>query len=382
MSYSAMVDRTEVGPLIPEDYANEIITAATEKSFVLSTFDRVPMNRKQRRLPVLDRKPIAYWVNGDSGMKQVSDLAWSNLYLNAEELAVLVPIPDLVADDADYDIWNLVKPQITEAIGAKVDEAVFFGTGKPTLWPDGIAVAALAAGNSVTGTPATATHDIYDDLNSALIRVEEDGYEPDAWLLRTSMRGILRNTRDGNRGFMYPAAGPANSGGQSGKWAGEVWNIPAKVSKMGLAGFAPGASGALAFALDTSQFKVAIRDDINMRVFSEGVISNDSGAVLLNLMQQDTKVLRVTFRLAWVAANPITLMQPSRAASYPAAVLLQGTYTPAVLSAEAEEAAALEGGQRGALPGGRQDAPALPENEPVPTTTTRERETTRTSGTR
>ena len=206
--------------------------------------------------------------------------------------------------------------------------------------------------------------------------MEEDGYEPDAWLLRTSMRGILRNTRDGNRGFMYPAAGPANSGGQSGKWAGEVWNIPAKVSKMGLSGFAAGAAGALAFALDTSQFKVAIRDDINMRVFDQGVISNDSGAVLLNLMQQDTKVLRVTFRLAWVAANPVTLMQPSRAASYPAAVLLQGTYVPAVFSAEAEAQGALEGGAgRGALPGGRRDAPALPENEPVPATTTRERET-------
>ena len=58
-----------------------------------------------------------------------------------------------------------------------------------------------------------------------------------------------------------------------------MWNIPAKVSKMGLAGFAAGAANALAFAFDTSMFKVAIRDDINMRVFDQGVISDAAGVV-------------------------------------------------------------------------------------------------------
>ena len=109
------------------------------------------MSRKQRRLPILDRKPVAYFVNGDSGLKQTSDAKWDNIYLNAEELAVLVPIPDTIYDDADYDLWSLLKPQITEAMGAKIDDAVLFGTGKPTLWPDGMLVAATAAGNVVTG---------------------------------------------------------------------------------------------------------------------------------------------------------------------------------------------------------------------------------------
>ena len=114
------------------------------------------MSRKQKRLPILDRKPLAYWVNGDTGLKQTTDLKWDNIYLNAEELAVLVPISDMVADDADYDLWGLVKPQVTEAIGAAVDAAVLFGTNKPTLWPDGVLVAATAAGNTVTGAVASA----------------------------------------------------------------------------------------------------------------------------------------------------------------------------------------------------------------------------------
>ena len=99
---------------------------------------------------------------------------------------------------------------------------------------------------------------------------------------------------------------------------------------MGLSGFAAGASNALAFAFDTSMFKIAIRDDIEMRMFDQGAISDGAGVVLLNLMQQDAKVLRVTFRLAWVAANPVTLQAPTRTASYPASVLTQGTFVGAL----------------------------------------------------
>jgi HK97 family phage major capsid protein len=356
MSYSAAIDRTEAGPLIPEDAAHEIITATVEKSFALSTFDRVPMSRKQRRLPILDRKPVAYFVNGDTGMKQTTDAKWDNLFLNAEELAVLVPIPDTIYADSEYDLWSLLKPQITEAMGAKIDDAVLFGTGKPALWPNGVLTDATTAGNAVTGAVASATHDIFDDLNAALMLLETDGYEPDAWLLRQTMRGVLRNARDGSRGFLYPAAGPSASGAQDMKWSGEVWNIPAKVSKMGLSGFAAGASNALAFAFDTSMFKIAIRDDIEMKIFTEGAISDGAGVVLLNLMQQDVKVLRVTFRLAWVAANPVSLQAPSRAASYPASVLVQGTFVGALGVEEALAQKALVAEKQGALPAGDRTA--------------------------
>ena len=385
MTYSASIDRTEAGPLIPEDAAHEIISTTTEKSFVLSTFPRVPMSRKQKRLPILDRKPVAYFVNGDTGLKQTSDLKWDNVYLNAEELAVLVPIPDLIYDDVDYDLWGLVKPQVTEAMGAKIDDAVLFGTGKPTLWPNSVETDAAAAGNQVTAAVASATNDIFDELNRTLGRLEDDGYEPDAWLMRPSMRAILRNVRDSSRGFLYAAGGPSNTGAQNAKWAGEVWNVPAKVHKMGLSKWAAGATNTLAFAFDTSYFRVAIRDDINMRVFDQGVISDGAGAVVLNLMQQDTKVLRVTFRLAWVAANPVTLMQPTRASSYPAAQLLQGTFVPPTgFVAEGEGAGALEGarGGRRAVEGG--DQPQLVDAEPAApaTRTTRPTSTSERSSSR
>ena len=92
-----LIDRTGAGALIPEDAASEIIESVSEQSVVMQLARRVPnMSRKQRRLPVLATLPTAYFVNGDTGLKTTSTVSWENVYLNAEELAVIVPIPEAV----------------------------------------------------------------------------------------------------------------------------------------------------------------------------------------------------------------------------------------------------------------------------------------------
>lgn len=350
MTYTAMVDRVEAGPLIPEDAAREIIKEATEKSYALSAFKRKQMSRKQQRLPVFDRKPVAYFVNGDTGLKQSSDVRWDNIYLNAEELAVIVPVPDLLVEDSAFDIWGELRPEVTEAIAAKVDEAIFFGVDRPTLWPPGILQGATAA--SMTYTVGASTVDVFEDINRTMSLLENTGYDVQSFYAASRIRGVLRGVRDSSKGFLYPATGPANTGAQNAGWKGEVWNTPVFTSKMGFAGFNATTGNPLMFALDTDNFIVSVRDDINMKVFTEGVISNDSGVVILNLMQQDAKALRVTFRLAWAAANPVTRLQPNRALRYPAAVLIQGA-TPLGAEFEASQNGqqALAGGAEPALPG-------------------------------
>lgn len=82
-------------------------------------------------MPVLDMLPIAYFVNGDTGQKKTTKQAWDKKFITAEEIAVIVPIPEAVLDDSEYDIWGEVKPRVTEAFGKVIDSAVLFGENKP-----------------------------------------------------------------------------------------------------------------------------------------------------------------------------------------------------------------------------------------------------------
>ena len=86
--------------------------------------NRTTLSSKTQRMPVLDILPVAYWVGGDTGMKQTTQQQWKNIVMVVEELACLVPIPEAYLDDADVPLWGQVQPRITEAVGALIDSAV------------------------------------------------------------------------------------------------------------------------------------------------------------------------------------------------------------------------------------------------------------------
>jgi hypothetical protein len=72
-----------------------------------------------------------------------------------------------------------------------------------------------------------------------------------------------------------------------------------------------GLAGAVMLAGDFTKALIGIRRDISFKMFTEGVISDDSGKVILNLMQQDSVAMRMTMRLAYATVNPVTIMQPA-----------------------------------------------------------------------
>ena len=132
---SGMIQRDNLAGLIPEPVSREIFQGAIENSAVLRAGRRLPnMTSKTQSINVLDMLPMAYWVNGDTGYKETASQAWEKKKLYAEELAVIIPIPEAVLDDSNYDIWGEVKPRIVEAMGRRIDEAILFGIGKPDTW--------------------------------------------------------------------------------------------------------------------------------------------------------------------------------------------------------------------------------------------------------
>ena len=308
MPYNNVIDRSGAAALMPEEAQREIWQAAIQQSGALSLFPHVTMGRKQQRIPVMSVLPVAYFVNGDTGLKQTSEADWANKYLDAEELAVIVPIPEAVLDDSDYDIWAEVKPRVAEAIGQTVDAAVYFGTNKPAVWPTDIAASAAAAGNTFTRATTAANGGIGEDLNRVMDLVETDGYDVNGFFTRRNFRRFLRGGRD-STGQKYLDISPT-----------EIDGNPVHYGQRGIW---PSGSGAVEmFAGDWSQGMMGIRQDITMKLFTEGVITDDTGAVIYNLMQQDMVALRVVFRCAWQIPNPINLEQPVEANRYPFATLL------------------------------------------------------------
>src|SRR3972149_2716295 len=99
MGYDNLISRSDAAALIPEEVSAEIMKTLPEKSAVLSLGRRLPnMSRYQQRMAVECALAPAYFVAGDTGLKQTTDVNWENIYVPAEELAVLAPIPESVLD--------------------------------------------------------------------------------------------------------------------------------------------------------------------------------------------------------------------------------------------------------------------------------------------
>lgn len=172
-----VIDRSRAEALIREQVVSTIFQDAPKQSVVMQLGRKLPnMTSKQTRIPVLSMLPLAYWVNGDTGYKQTSRQAWENVYLTAGELAVIVPIPEAVLADAEFDILGEVTPRVNEAIGLRVDQAILFGINRPAEWQNDIITVARQAGNNVSGG---ITYDSLLGENGLFAKVEDAGYTVD-----------------------------------------------------------------------------------------------------------------------------------------------------------------------------------------------------------
>lgn len=322
MPYDSIIDRDGAGALIPEDVAAEILGNVAQQSAVMQLGRKLPnMSRKQRRLPVWNTLPTAYFVNGDRGRKQTTNVSWRNVFLNAEEIAVIVPIPDAVADDADYDIWAEARPAIETAIGKAFDAAVLYGTNAPATWPSSLMVGAAAAGHVVT---IGDVGDLYDDLlgeGGTLSKIEEDGFMATGHIaalsMRAKMRGLREKVLDG-AGDLVPTGQPVFfTGQQNGKSTytldGETLIFP----KNG----AVNPAKSLLISGEWEQLVWAIRQDVTYKVLTEAVITDDEGAIIYNLAQDDMSALRVVFRAGWALPNPENWVNATDGTRYPFAAL-------------------------------------------------------------
>lgn len=311
---ASIIDRTGAEALIPTQEANEIIQGTIAQSAVLSRGRKLAnMTSKQYKVPVLDMLPIAYFVNGDTGQKKTTKMEWDKKFIVAEEIAVIVPIPESVLDDAEYDIWGEVKPRVTEAFGKVIDGAVLFDTYKPSTWRDGVVTTATKAGTIVT---LGSTDNLYDKImaeDGVIAKVEDCGYFVNGHMADISMRAKLRGLKDTTG---QPIFKSDMQNGTNYSLDGSPMNFPNNG--------AFDKSKALMISGDFSQLVYSIRQDITFKLFTEGIVQNTDGSIAYNLMQNDMVALRAVMRMGWEIPNPINSLKTDKTKRCPFAIMKAG----------------------------------------------------------
>ncbi len=299
-----MISRSDAETLIDEQVSKEIIQGAIKQSRAMQMFRRLPnMTSNKTKMRVLDALPLVYWQEADNARKKITKMAWDKKYITAEELAVIVPIPENVLDDADYDIWGEVRPRIEEAIGKKFDEAVFTGVDKPVGFRADLLTSILNVGATVTPDKS-----LYLSLDKAMAHVEESGYNVSGVVGGVGVKSAFRTMLDNNG---QPIKGTEIDSLPKAYVDNGAWDK--KIAQM--------------IVGDFNQAVYAIRQDITFKVLDQAVIQDPAtGDILYNLAQDDMVALRITMRLGWEIPNPINSLQPDEAVRFPFAAILPGEY--------------------------------------------------------
>ena len=298
-----MITRQNAEALFSEDLVTEIIEGVTKQSAALRMFRKLPnMSSAIMRMRVLDALPVAYWVNEgtNNGRKNLTEAAWANKYIVPAEIAVIVPIKEDVLDDADIDIWGEIRPRLVEAIGKKIDQAIFVGVDKPASWRADLLSSIAQAGAYVPQASGTT---LYSAINDAMVKVEESGYNVTGVIGGVDVKGKFR--------MMLDTAGQPIRGT-------EIDELPKSYIDNG----AWDKSKAQLIVGDFTQAVYSIRQDITYKVLDQAVIQDPStGDILYNLAQEDMVALRVVMRLGWEIPNPITALQPDETVRFPFAAI-------------------------------------------------------------
>jgi HK97 family phage major capsid protein len=321
MPYNNIISRADAAALIPTEVSVEIIKNVAATNPLLSLARRLPnMSKQTRSMPVMSALATAYFVNGDTGLKQTSELNWAGVNIHAEELAVIVPIPEAVLDDADYDIWGEVRPAIEEALGVAIFQAVMYGTNIPAAWTTDLGAAGIVAGSTAAGQTISAA--AYTDVYEAILGhtaagvlglfmlVEADGFAVTGNIAHLSMKGILRNTRDSNG---LPIFKTSMQDSSRYELDGTPLYFPNDGSVV--------AATSLLISGEWRQLVYAFRQDITYKLLTEAVIQDAAGAIVYNLAQQDMVALRAVVRLGFALPNPINRVNQVAATRFPFAVL-------------------------------------------------------------
>ena len=314
MAYNLQVNANDAKVLVPEQQIiDDIVQGIIRGSSILPLMRRLPdATSDVAVMNVLDTLPITYWVDEGvaNGRKQTTKASWDKKKMYMEEIAVIVPIKKNLLDDASYDIFGQMKPLLVQDAYKLIDEAIILGKNKPARFREGLIPTIINAGKAV----APSTDNLYTQISNAMGEVEESGYDVNGLLGSVGLKKAFRN------GLLDTTGQPLAS-------TSEVMSLTRTYANNG----AWDNTKAKFIVGDFNQAVWVMRKDVTFEMFDTGVISDASGNIIYNLMQDDMVALRMTMRLSWEVPNPINILDSNEETRFPFA-LVEPTVAPTAVN--------------------------------------------------
>jgi hypothetical protein len=298
LAYTNVTSRTDAAALVPEEVSKEMLGKATEKSAVLQMFRPVPVGRAQVRFPVLSpsRSPTS-WRRHRS--PQTTEINWANKFMNVEEIAAIMPVPDNVIADVDANIWDEAMPLLA-------------GGGRPHPRPG--RPLRHERPELVADERPVGAHQRRQQRHRGLRghggRILRRHRRP----VRQGRGRRLRRHRLGRRRLRQEQAPhrPRLAGPQARRRPGLRRRRHPRRLRDRLPDARPLAhhvGSPRLFGGDWSQFVVGVRQDITWRVLDQAVIQDNTGAIVYNLAQQKMVALN-RFRVGGRSRTRSTTTSP------------------------------------------------------------------------
>jgi len=261
-------------------------------------------------------------------------MAWTSQLLKAEEVAATIDVPTAYLDDAGFPLWDSIQPRMIEALALVIDEAVLFGVGAPASFPAG----GVLAKSTAAALPAAPAADMAGLYNACLSIVESQGLDPTGHAADVAARGRMRGSRTTTGEPLFvPSIAQTNPD--------TIFGLPVAWSRGG----AFDTTKALSFTGDWTCLRLGVRQDVTVDSSAEGVLVDNTGAVVVSAFQDDKIIMRVHMRLGCVIGQPVTQKVPAGAKPWshiPPAALPAGADFAAPEETSAAEAPA-NGGNGG-----------------------------------
>ena len=178
---SAKVGRVPVG------MAEEILSGVKAGSAFMKLAKAVPIDRPETRFTHMSGVG-AFWVD-EAQRIETSKPTWLQVTLRTKKLAVIIPTTKENLNHSVGDFFELMKPEIVEALHRKFDAAALGGVDNPFEWS--VLTSAQAAGNVMEETQSK-----YEDINVAMGAIEAADFDPNGIAALKGQKRKYRATKD------------------------------------------------------------------------------------------------------------------------------------------------------------------------------------------